>query len=116
MSQGESLFRRSISPAMPGIAGRGLRWVLALFLLWTAGLLMVCTRIPTLAVASPGACCAWLALYNAIYIVPLLLIVLAFVGTLSAHKPSEREGRLLKLMSGVMMFQLGLVRTFYRPG
>ena len=43
---------------------------------------------------------------------PLLLIVLAFVGTLSAHKLSEREGRLLKLMSGVMMFQLGLVLTF----
>jgi len=45
--------------------------------------------------------------------VPLLLIVLAFVGTLSAHKLSEREGRLLKLMSGVMMFQLGLVLTFF---
>jgi hypothetical protein len=28
---------------------------------------------------------------------------------LSAHKLSEREGRLLKLMSGVMMLQLGLV-------
>ena len=43
---------------------------------------------------------------------PLLLIVLAFVGTLPAHKLSEREGRLLKLMSGVMMFQLGLLLTF----
>ncbi|MBL8420552.1 MAG: hypothetical protein JNK92_07925 [Dechloromonas sp.] len=47
---------------------------------------------------------------------PLLLIVLGFVGTLAAHKRSEREGRLLKLMSGVMMFQLGLVLTFSRPG
>jgi uncharacterized membrane protein HdeD (DUF308 family) len=42
-------------------------------------------------------------------VVPLALIVLAFVGTLSAHKLTEREGRLLKLMSGVMMLQLGLV-------
>ena len=81
-------------------------------LLCTAGFPMVYTRILTLTVASPGARYAWLALYNAIYIVPLLLIVLAFVGTLSAHKLSEREGRLLKLMSGVMMFQLGLVLTF----
>ena len=38
MSQGESPFRRSISPATPGIAGRGLRRLVALFLLWTAGL------------------------------------------------------------------------------
>ena len=82
-------------------------------LLCTAGFPMVYTRILTLTVASPGARYAWLALYNAIYIVPLLLIVLAFVGTLSAHKLSEREGRLLKLMSGVMMFQLGLVLTFF---
>ena len=82
-------------------------------LLCTAGFPMVYTRILTLTVASPGARYAWLALYNAIYVVPLLLIVLAFVGTLSAHKLSEREGRLLKLMSGVMMFQLGLLLTFF---
>jgi Ca2+/Na+ antiporter len=43
--------------------------------------------------------------------VPLALIVLAFVGTLSSHKLTEREGRLLKLMSGVMMLELGLVMT-----
>jgi uncharacterized membrane protein HdeD (DUF308 family) len=73
---------------------------------------MVYTRILTLTVSSPGARYAWLAFYNLIYIVPLLLIVLAFVGTLSAHKLSEREGHLLKLMSGVMMFLLGLVLTF----
>jgi uncharacterized membrane protein HdeD (DUF308 family) len=40
---------------------------------------------------------------------PLALIVLAFVGTLTAHKLTEREGRLLKLMSGVMMLELGVV-------
>ena len=82
-------------------------------LLCTAGFPMVYTRILTLSVASPGARYAWLALYNAIYIVPLLLIVLAFVGALSTHKLSEREGRLLKLMSGVMMLQLGLLLTFF---
>jgi hypothetical protein len=80
-------------------------------LLCTAGFPMVYTRILTLTVASPAARYAWLAFYNLIYIVPLLLIVLAFVGTLSAHKLSEREGRLLKLMSGVMMLELGLVLT-----
>ena len=78
-------------------------------LLCTAGFPMVYTRLLTLSVPSPAARYGWLALYNLIYIVPLLLIVLTFVGTLSAHKLSEREGRLLKLMSGTMMLELGLV-------
>jgi hypothetical protein len=30
---------------------------------------------------------------------------------LSAHKLSEREGRLLKLLSGTMMLELGLLLT-----
>ncbi|MDO8932211.1 MAG: thioredoxin family protein [Rhodocyclaceae bacterium] len=83
-------------------------------LLCTAGFPMVYTRILTLAELSPAGRYAYLAFYNAIYVVPLALIVLAFVGTLSAHKLTEREGRLLKLMSGAMMLELGLVLAF-RP-
>jgi hypothetical protein len=78
-------------------------------LLCTAGFPMVYTRILTLADISPAGRYAYLAFYNIIYVVPLTLIVLAFVGTLSAHKLTEREGRLLKLMSGAMMLELGLV-------
>lgn len=78
-------------------------------LLCTAGFPMVYTRILTLNEPSVAARYAWLALYNLIYIVPLALIVLAFVGTLTAHKLTEREGRLLKLMSGAMMLELGVV-------
>lgn len=81
-------------------------------LLCTAGFPMVYTRILTLEVAEPALRHAWLALYNAIYVVPLLLIVLAFVGTLSAHRLTERGGRLLKLMSGTMMLELGLLLLF----
>jgi len=84
-------------------------------LLCTAGFPMVYTRVLTLAEPSQAARYAWLALYNAVYVVPLALIVLAFVGTLSAHKLTEREGRLLKLMSGTMMLELGLVLAV-RPG
>jgi hypothetical protein len=83
-------------------------------LLCTAGFPMVYTRILTLHEPSLAARYGWLAFYNLIYIVPLTLIVLAFVGTLAAHKLTEREGRLLKLMSGTMMLQLGLVLAF-RP-
>lgn len=83
-------------------------------LLCTAGFPMVYTRILTLHESSLAARYGWLVFYNLIYIVPLTLIVLAFVGTLSAHKLTEREGRLLKLMSGAMMLQLGLLLTL-RP-
>lgn len=81
-------------------------------LLCTAGFPMVFTRILTLSEPSETVRYAYLALYNLIYVVPLALIVLAFVGTLSSHKLTEREGRLLKLMSGVMMLELGIVLTF----
>ena len=50
----------------------------------------------------------WLALYNLIYVLPLAAIVLVFVRTMGARRLGEREGRLLKLLSGLMMLGLGL--------
>jgi hypothetical protein len=78
-------------------------------LLCTAGFPMVYTRVLTMQVANPAKHLLYLALYNAIYILPLLLIVLAFARTLGARKLSEREGRLLKLLSGLMMLGLGVL-------
>ena len=78
-------------------------------LLCTAGFPMVYTRLLTLQVANPAEHLAYLALYNVIYVLPLLLIVFAFVRTLGARKLSEREGRLLKLLSGLMMLGLGIL-------
>jgi hypothetical protein len=40
-------------------------------------------------------------------VLPLAVIVVVFARSLGARKLSEREGRLLKLMSGVMMLELG---------
>ena len=76
-------------------------------LLCTAGFPMVYTRILTLADLAPLARYAWLAAYNLIYVVPLAAIVVLFTRTLGARKLTEREGRLLKLMSGTMMLELG---------
>ena len=76
-------------------------------LLCTAGFPMVYARLLTLADLSPAARYGYLAAYNVIYVVPLAAIVAMFVGTLGARKLSEREGRLLKLLSGVMMLELG---------
>jgi uncharacterized membrane protein HdeD (DUF308 family) len=44
-----------------------------------------------------------------IYVIPLAVIVLTVVITLGAKKMTEWQGQVLKLVSGVMMFYLGLV-------
>jgi len=76
-------------------------------LLCTAGLPMVYTRLLTLAELPAAGRYAYLALYNLIYVVPLAAIVIVFARTLGARRLSEREGRLLKLLSGLMMLGLG---------
>ena len=76
-------------------------------LLCTAGFPMVYTRLLTLADLTPAARYGYLAAYNLIYVLPLALIVAVFARSLGARKLTEREGRLLKLMSGVMMLELG---------
>lgn len=77
-------------------------------LLCTSGFPMVFTRVLTLRDLPLGAYYAWLAAYNAVYVLPLAAIVAVFVWTLGRRKLSEREGRLLKLASGLMMLGLGV--------
>lgn len=78
-------------------------------LLCTAGLPMVYTRILTLREADTFVYYMYLVLYNIIYVIPLLIIVLLFVLRFGSRKLGESEGRLLKLMSGMMMLGLGLL-------
>jgi hypothetical protein len=78
-------------------------------LLCTAGFPMVYTRALTLADLHSWQYYAWLAAYNVIYVIPLLVIVTVFTKTMGARKLSETEGRLLKLISGFMMLGFGLV-------
>ena len=81
-------------------------------LLCTAGFPMVYTRYLTLAGLTPVQHYLYLGLYNLVYVLPLLAIVLIFVRTLGKRKLSESEGRLLKLISGLMMLGLGLGLLF----
>jgi hypothetical protein len=81
-------------------------------LLCTAGLPMVFTRILTLQGLPLWQYYAYLAFYNVVYVIPLLVIVVIFAVTLGTHHLSESEGRLLKLLSGVMMAEMGLVLLF----
>jgi hypothetical protein len=76
-------------------------------LLCTAGLPMVYTRILTLREADNFVYYMYLVLYNIVYVIPLLVIVMLFVLRFGSRKLGESEGRLLKLMSGMMMLGLG---------
>lgn len=76
-------------------------------LLCTAGFPMVFTRLLTLEERSATSHYAYLALYCVVYVLPLLAIVGGFAVTLGRRKLTEREGRLLKLLSGLMMVGLG---------
>lgn len=78
-------------------------------LLCTAGFPMVYTRVLTLNTLSSGKYYFYLAFYNLIYVLPLSLIVIFFVATLGSRKLSEWQGRVLKLLSGLMMLGLALV-------
>ncbi|MBI5100279.1 MAG: thioredoxin family protein [Nitrospirae bacterium] len=75
----------------------------------TAGFPMVYTRILTLHNLSKLSYYLYLALYNVIYVTPLALVVVFFAVTLGAKKLTERQGRILKLISGMMMLCLGLL-------
>lgn len=85
-------------------------------LLCTVGFPLVYTRTLTLHGLSNSGYYFYLMLYNLIYIVPLLLILLVFVWTLGAHKLQEGEGRVLKLGSGNMMWLLGVMLLLYPQG
>ena len=69
---------------------------------------MLFTRVLTLHDLSPAAHYLYLALYNVVYVVPILGIATAFLITFGSRKLQEHEGRTLKLLSGLMMLGLGL--------
>ncbi len=83
-------------------------------LLCTAGFPMVYTRVLTLHKLPWSTYYLYLACYNVVYVIPLAVIVALFVVTLGGRKLSETEGRLLKLLSGLMMGYLG-VALIARP-
>ena len=81
-------------------------------LLCTAGFPMVYTRTLTMHQLDSSTYYLYLALYNFIYIIPLTVIVGFFTLTLGAKKLSKNQGRLLKLLSGIMMILLGGILIF----
>jgi divalent metal cation (Fe/Co/Zn/Cd) transporter len=54
----------------------------------------------------------YLIAYNVVYVIPLAAIVIVFSMTLGKRKLTEKEGEVLKLMSGIMMLGLGSMLVF----
>ncbi len=78
-------------------------------LLCSTGFPLVYTRALTLNELSTAGYYLYLAFYNLVYVLPLLVIVVVFTFTLGSRKLSAGEGRVLKLLSGLMMLGLGAV-------
>ncbi|MCX6664818.1 MAG: hypothetical protein NT038_01970 [Euryarchaeota archaeon] len=78
----------------------------------TLGFPLLYTKILTMNNLSFPQYIIYIFFYNVVYVLPLIIIVAVFVITLGRRKLSEWQGRLLKLISGMMMFSLGLVLVF----
>ncbi len=81
-------------------------------LLCTAGFPMVYTRALTLNDISKYSYYIYLIFYNLIYVIPLMFVVIIFSISIGKRKITEWQGKILKLISGVMMFYLGLILVF----
>jgi thiol-disulfide isomerase/thioredoxin len=104
-----SLLKASSLPAM--LAGTAVLAIAAnsYELLCTSGFPMVYTRALTLHDLSTPAFYAYLAAYNIVYVIPLFIIVALFTAKFGARKLTEQQGRVLKLLSGLMMLFLGVL-------
>ena len=79
----------------------------------TVGLPAIYTRVLSLRGLPPLETYLYIALYNAVYILPLALIVAVFAYTMGHYKFTEKHGKLFKFISGLLMLALGLLLIFY---
>jgi thiol-disulfide isomerase/thioredoxin len=84
-------------------------------LVCTFGLPAIYTRALTLQNLPTATYYSYLLLYNIIYVIPLAIVVGIFVLTMGAHRFTEKQGRILKLVAGALMLLLGLI-LLLRPG
>jgi glutaredoxin len=80
--------------------------------LCTSGFPALFTRILTLRQLDTASYYGYLLLYIAAYMIDDIVILGIGVAMLSRHRLQEREGRVLKLISGLVMIGLGLYLAF----
>jgi hypothetical protein len=83
--------------------------VQAVELVCTAGLPALYTRILTMQQLERGVYYGYLALYNVAYMLDDVLVLAIGVITMSHYRLQKREGRWLKLISGIVMLGLSAV-------
>ncbi|MGZ8981583.1 MAG: glutaredoxin family protein [Burkholderiaceae bacterium] len=78
----------------------------------TSGFPALFTRILTLRDLPPASYYGYMLLYNAAYMIDDIVVLSIGVVMLSRHRLQEKEGRVLKLISGVVMVGLGMYLIF----
>ena len=78
----------------------------------TSGFPALFTRILTLRELPASSYYGYMLLYNAAYMIDDIVVLSIGVALLSRHRLQEREGRVLKLVSGLVMVGLGLYLIF----
>ncbi|MCM2328840.1 MAG: hypothetical protein NDI88_13205 [Lysobacter sp.] len=98
---------RSLAMAIGGTIVLGML-VQVVELVCTSGLPALYTRILTQRQLDPMTYYGYLLLYNLMYMVDDVMVLAIGVVTLSRHRLQEKEGRVLKLVSGLVMLGLGI--------
>lgn len=75
----------------------------------TVGLPAIFTKVLSSRGISTGTQLAYMALYNVYYVIPLAIIVGIFAWTMGHFRVTERTGKVLKLVSGLVMLSLGVI-------
>jgi threonine/homoserine/homoserine lactone efflux protein len=78
----------------------------------TSGFPALFTRILTLRELPPASYYGYMLLYIAAYMLDDIIILGIGVVMLSRHRLQEKEGRVLKLVSGLVMVGLGIYLIF----
>jgi hypothetical protein len=81
----------------------------------TAGFPAVYTRILTVQQVGLARKYLFMALYCVAYVAPLAAVLAAFVLTLGKFRLTEKHGKILKSVTGLVMLVLGLILVF-KPG
>lgn len=98
---------RSLPAALAGAVVLGLL-VQVVELLCTSGFPALFTRILTLRQLDAASYYGYLLLYNLAYMLDDMVVIAIGVATLSQHRLQDKEGRRLKLLSGLVMVGLGV--------
>ncbi len=79
----------------------------------TAGFPAIYTRVLSLQQLSPLTKYIYMVLYNAVYVLPLLGVLLVFTFTLGRFRLSPKAAKALKVSSGTVMLALGLLLVIH---